>query len=1021
MRCLRAALLSFPNLMAPNFLKLSFVKLAICTLIFSTLAFAAAQDRILGPIDSRQLRQLPAGVPLRAKPQFDQGPVDPSFKLSYIALFTVPSATQQVALDQLLGQQQDRRSPLYHKWLTPEQYADRFALNQNDVQKIATWLTSQGFTIIKVAPSRNLIAFRGSAAQVASVFQTEIHNFNVDGENHFSNIGPPSIPTALSNVVAGFGGLNNFHLKPNIARHNSDYTIDLGGGLNYFLAPDDIATMYDLGPLYTTAGIDGTGQTLAVIGQTDLYLNDINDFRAGFGLSTIPSTGAGSCSADPTTDVIILPCDTTNFRYVLVNSDPGGPTAGDIGEADLDIEWSGATARNAQIIYFNAPDPNGNGVWDAWHDAVTSNLAPVITMSYGLCELGEVENGLLNVDEGFLQQANLQGITFMNSSGDSGAASCDPPFNNQNEVIATLGLAVAYPASSPEVTGVGGTMIPIGEYSSQYWNANNGANGGSIVSNVYVPENAWNDDTEIGAFCTVDPTNQFCTHYGIRNAQTAQQALGMSASGGGASNCTTINGNGACTGGFTRPVWQQSLNVFAESATVRFVPDVSLLASPNFPGYIWCTPQSELFNGGSSQSACANGIASALNNGVYVSVVGGTSVSSPVFAGIVALLNQYVVKNGFQASPGLGNVNPNLYEIAKYNRSAFHQVTGGLNAPGGNQIYCQPGTPAGQPAALICPAAVKPATDGLLGFLSANADSATGYNLATGLGSVDANKLATAWGQLLTSSTTQLSLSGASQIFEGQSVTFTVTVAPANASGVATLLNNGTSVGIPAAITNGTGTLSTAQLPVGTDVVTASYNGIYKKSSSNSVTVNVIAPNFTLTPTTSSITTAQGSTAGPDTITISSSTAGFITNSATAQPLTYSCSGLPSEAGCVFSPGGTTTATAVTFSITTMAAVARLRTPLDPAIRIFYAMILPGISGIVFASGSNKRTGRGIRMPGIIIVLGFSTLWLASCGGGGSSGSSGNPGTPKGTYAITINATTGTVQGAAAAVNLTVD
>jgi hypothetical protein len=93
-------LLSLPN----------FSTLILCTLIFSTLSFAAAPDRIAGPVVSSQLIKLSAGVPLKAQPQYDQGPVDPSFKLNHITLLTVPSASQQKAITQLLAQQQDPRS-----------------------------------------------------------------------------------------------------------------------------------------------------------------------------------------------------------------------------------------------------------------------------------------------------------------------------------------------------------------------------------------------------------------------------------------------------------------------------------------------------------------------------------------------------------------------------------------------------------------------------------------------------------------------------------------------------------------------------------------------------------------------------------------------------------------------------------------------------------------------------------------------------------------------------------------------
>ena len=934
MRTTRSALLSLSN----------FSTLILCTLIFSTLVFAAAPDRITGPIVSSQLVRLSAGVPMRAQPQYDQGPVDPSLKLSYITLQTVPSPSQQKAIDQLLAQQQNPHSSLYHKWLTPEQYADRFSLSPNDVQRITSWLSSQGFTVVKVARSRNLIVFSGTAAQVETAFQTQIHNFDVSGEKHFSNTTPPSIPSALAGIVAGVGGLNDFRPKPHFKRRKANYTFPIPdtNPQEYvpFLAPGDIATIYDINPLYT-AGTDGTGQKLVVVGQTDVYLADINDFRSGFGLTQI----SGSDCATNSDGVIVPLCNDPLFQYVLNGPDAGvNPQADDLPEADIDLEWSGATARNAQIIFVNSGG-TANGVWDAWHVAITDNLAPVITMSYGVCELGEA--GFFSTDEGYLKQASLQGITFMNSSGDSGAAACDPdpPLTTSTYTPpppyspAQNGLAVNYPASSPEVTGVGGTMIPI-EYLADpgtYWTTSTAANGGSAVcpnsTGPCIPENGWNDDQEFGYYCaanhTVDTVNCDTVYVAgqiipITSPQIFQEDWWINASTGGPSNCYTTN-SGVCTGGFPQPTWQQNLDVPGQTTAVRFSPDISLLASPDFPGYIICTAQSEL-GGTSSASSCAGGGATGISNSIatWNSIYGGTSFASPIFAGIVTLLNQYLGS----ASTGLGNINSQLYSLAKNAPSAFHQVTAGDNYAAGSNIvyYCEGGQPSNQPLAYRCPSTGPNA--GTMGYLAADADTVTGYNLVTGLGSVDANKLAKAWASVTT--------------------------------------------------------------------------------------------NFTLTPTTAAYTVAPGGTAGPDTITVTS-TSGFVTGGQTAEPLTYSCSGLPSEATCVFSPTSPTSSATVTVSITTTAPTAQLRAPLGHGNRIFYAMLLPGLVGIFLTVGSRKRAARGVRLLSFMAVLGLSTMWLVACGGGSGGGASSNPGTPQGTYTITINATTGTVHGTAATVTLTVN
>src|SRR6202521_1725572 len=455
-----------------------------------------------------------------------------------VTLLTVPSASQQQALTKLLADQQNPGSASYHKWLTPEQYADRFGLSLSDVAKLTAWLQSQGFSVVETARGRNWIVFTGTAAQVEKSFQTQIHNFKTNGETHFANTTSPSIPAALSRVVVGLRGLNNFPAKSNAHRAQPGYTLTVGSNPPlYVVSPGDIATLYDVNTLIS-GGTDGTGQTLAVIGQTDVYLDDLNNFRSGFNINAISGCTTNS-------NGVITSCSGGNFKYVFAEasgSDPGSPSSGDLAEADIDLEWSNAVARNAEIAYVNAPL---TGVFTAAFYASDNAIAPVITMSYTTpCELAEV--GFFASDEAELQKANSEGITFMNSSGDTGAAECD--FGNN---LAIFGYAVAYPASSPEVTGVGGTSIPTiapNEYSSTYWNSSNDTNGDGGSAKGYIPEQPWNDPEEFGLFCAANPSNSFCTNFGITDWASAQAFFGIGAGGGGVSNCFTTDTNGVCNG-----------------------------------------------------------------------------------------------------------------------------------------------------------------------------------------------------------------------------------------------------------------------------------------------------------------------------------------------------------------------------------------------------------------------------------------------------------------------------------------
>jgi hypothetical protein len=141
-----------------------------------------------------------------------------------------------------------------------------------------------------------------------------------------------------------------------------------------------------------------------------------------------------------------------------------------------------------------------------------------------------------------------------------------------------------------------------------------------------------------------------------------------------------------------------------------------------------------------------------------------------------------------------------------------------------------------------------------------------------------------------------------------------------------------------------------------------------------------------------------------------------MSNPTTALPLTYSCTGTPplptAEISCQVSPPSATNLTSVTVSfVTTPVTTQLLHPPLSRGSRIFYALLLPGLFGMVFLAGSRTR---GLRLLSLIVVLGFSTLWLAACGGSSGSGGLKNAGTPPGMYSVTINATTGAPTGGTA-------
>jgi hypothetical protein len=884
-----------------------------------------------------------------AKAEFDQGRADSNRLMSGVSLAFKPSAAQQSALNNLLAQQQDTSSPNYHKWLTPAQFADRFGMSHNDINKVVSWLQSQGLTVTRTANSRNQVFFEGTVAQIEVVFHTEIHNYLVGGEMHYANATEPSVPAALSGIALAVQNLHNFQPKPraNLRRMSSDgadpyFTSHISG--NHFLAPGDFATIYDVQALYA-AGIDGAGQKIALTGQSSINLADVAHFRSAAGLpANVPT-------------LLLEPGTGTSTRC-----------SGDEGESDLDVEWSGAVAKNASVILVYAGLASGEsctnrsfGAFNALQYAIDQNLAPVISNSYGNCE-ANIGLAFAQTMQGWVQQANTQGQTVVSSSGDSGAADCD--FHVPS---ATHGFAVDIPAAIPEVTGMGGTeffgdgqaAVSGGNATSDppFWSGTTGGNDAISSALIYIPEMGWNDSAEDIAL------NGF-----------------ISASGGGASTL------------FTKPLWQTGTGVPADGK--RDVPDLALNGSADHDGYLFC---SEDDPSGTIVATCTNGFRDASTN---LDVVGGTSAAAPAFAAIATLVDQYLVTNGFQSTAGLGNANHNLYSLAASNPTAFHDVT-----TGNNIVPCTSGT-----------------TDCPSGTVQFGFSAGAGYDQVTGLGSVDANALALAWAAS-TAPDFQLTASSLSPtpLPAGQSATATLTISPVTGS-TGTVVNFAPSscTGLPTGATcsfnppsvtfNGVTAATTVltistlanMAPSGPQTITITPTNSANTSTSVSLTVSATTETFTLTTTATVFPVSAGGTV-PVVITVNSTT-GFTNNSTTALPLTYSCTGLPSESQCNFSPPSPTNVTPVTLNISTTAPITQLLRPsLGGGSRIFYALLLPGVFGIVFATGSRTR---GLRLLSLIVVLGFSTLWMGACGGSSNS-SQNNPGTPPGTYTVTISATTG--------------
>jgi subtilase family serine protease len=424
-------------------------------LAISTLHAASVtpQDRISGTIDEAVKVSLPASLYPALAQATSSLPADPALNLNHIILTLQPTTLQQQALAQLIAQQADPKSPQYHKFLTPAEYGSEFGASASDVAKIVAWLASKGFRVERTMPSNLAIVFSGTAAQVNAAFGAAMRQYVVNGASHYANANAIQIPAALAPVVSGLVKLNDFHSTPSQVKPQATY------GSTHYLAPADFATIYDLSPLYS-AGVNGLGGSIALVGRSNIMLSDIANFQAQYGLpANVPTV------------------------VLATGADPGFTGDGDALEATLDVEWSGAIAPEASIsLVIAASTAATDGVDLAAQYAVNNSVADVLSVSFGSCE-AQTNNAFYN---NLWQQAAAQGITVFVSAGDSGAAGCQNATATNGTARAVNGIC-----SSPYSTCVGGTEFNEGSNPGQYWLPGNNSVLGSAIS--YIPEEVWNE------------------------------------------------------------------------------------------------------------------------------------------------------------------------------------------------------------------------------------------------------------------------------------------------------------------------------------------------------------------------------------------------------------------------------------------------------------------------------------------------------------------------------------------------
>jgi uncharacterized repeat protein (TIGR03803 family) len=607
--------------------------------------------------------------------------------MAHLTLVLKGSDTQNRDAAKLVDEQNDPQSPNFQKWISPKEFGERFGPSAENLQTVTDWLAGHGLVVDGIASGRHTIDFHGTVSQVEEAFQTEMHNYEVQNSLHMANAYPIVIPEALAPIVSGVTSLAKFPernrpLPRSLTNGKQPSDISPETTINpnttsvgHYLSPADFKLIYNI-PSTGMNGekLDGAGQTIAIIGTSDIDLNDVSNFQTLFGL---PS----------------------NAPFVLKASTPfpGLGTNASESEGDLDVEWAGAVAPGATIVYVNSSYPLDPGlqysyIVTAVNYAVnhTPKIADILSVSFGKCErsLGASDNAFFY--NSWLQ-AVLNGTAVVVSSGDAGSADCDVP----ELATATQGLAVNGMASTPFNVAVGGTRFCDGSAvtvdgtifcssdPTVYWASSNGV--GLLSAQRYIPEAVWNE-SELD---------------GIPN--------GLWAGGGGRSSCALYDASGKCSG-YPKPSWQFGVGVPQEDG-VRDLPDISLAAAEH-NAYLTCQADK-------NSHPCVD------LNGTYLAY--GTSAGTPAFAGILALLNQYT---------GTKTATPykNLYAAAAASSSSFNDILKGTNA-------------------VPCTGIEQCNTYGWMYGYAAGPR----YDLATGLGTPNVAELAKYW--LATSPSPQLRVS----------------------------------------------------------------------------------------------------------------------------------------------------------------------------------------------------------------------------------------------------------------------
>ena len=406
--------------------------------------------------------------------------VDPSSRIQ-LTLILKRSPQAEQAFEELLKEQVTPGSAHYHYWLRPQDLGTLYGPTESDVNAIAAWARSQGFTVGSIAPSRTAMNISGTVEQAATAFQTSFSLYQTSTTPRRAPNRVPTIPAAFAPVIEAVAGLSEERSVPlggavdgsdSALQSSSSPDVLISDSLGFAVTPADFDVIFDkinLPGETNGASVGGTPQHVAVIDRYNVLPEDITDFAS--------KTGLGAVTKNSTHPVF------------PTGHDPG--TSDSEAEATLDVERVLGTAPGV-IVDLVAEDAN---VYYPASYAVYKLVDPVLSLSFGECE---EEGGQATVDQwnSLWMDAAAMGISVFVSSGDSGAAGtkskdsslyCD---THGAAAPAKQMLNVNAYCSSQYCTSVGGTEFNDAN-TSMYWSNSEDPSVASALS--YIPEGAWNE------------------------------------------------------------------------------------------------------------------------------------------------------------------------------------------------------------------------------------------------------------------------------------------------------------------------------------------------------------------------------------------------------------------------------------------------------------------------------------------------------------------------------------------------